>query len=139
MSSVILCGVRVDALTLDGTVDRIASAAIARRAGARSPALAVFSANVDMIVKASRDPAFAADLDAGDLVLADGVPLLWMAGALGAPLPERVAGVDLVPAVAARAARDDLSVFLFGAADGVAARAAARLAEATPGLRIAGT
>jgi N-acetylglucosaminyldiphosphoundecaprenol N-acetyl-beta-D-mannosaminyltransferase len=139
MTPVTVCGVRVDPATLDEAVDRIAFAAIARRAGARSPALAVFSANVDMIVKASRDPAFAAGLAAGDLVLADGVPVVWMARGLGGALPERVAGVDLVPAITARAARDGLSVFFLGGAEGVADRAAARLVASAPALVVAGT
>jgi N-acetylglucosaminyldiphosphoundecaprenol N-acetyl-beta-D-mannosaminyltransferase len=139
MTPVTVCGVRVDPETLEGTVDRVAFAAIARRAGARSPALAVFSANVDMVVKASRDRAFAADLAQGDLVLADGVPVLWMARGLGVGLPERVTGVDLVPAIAARAARDGLSVFFLGGAPRVAARAAERIAAQARGLAIAGT
>jgi N-acetylglucosaminyldiphosphoundecaprenol N-acetyl-beta-D-mannosaminyltransferase len=139
MISVSLCGIRVHAVTLDAVLDRVAFAAIARRAGARSPSLAVFSANVDMIVKASRNAGFAADLGAGDLVLPDGMPLLWMARCLGEALPERVAGVDLVPAIAARAAHEGLRVFLLGGADGVAARAAERLVASTPSLVVAGT
>lgn len=139
MTAVELCGVPVHPVTLAEVLDRIVAAARARRGGGTAPALTVLSANVDMLVKAARDGAFARDLAAGDLVLADGVPLLWMARGLGRRLPERVAGSDLVPALARRAALEGLRLFFLGAAPGVADRAAARLAAAAPGLTVVGT
>lgn len=135
---VAVCGVGVDPVGLAGAEAAIVRHARAAQRGRAGRPLAVFSVNVDMIVRAARDPAFARDLAAGDLLLADGVPVLWMARALGARLPGRAAGVDLVPRLAARAAQDRLGLFLLGAAPGVGARAAARLAAAAPGLRVAG-
>jgi N-acetylglucosaminyldiphosphoundecaprenol N-acetyl-beta-D-mannosaminyltransferase len=134
-----ICGLHVDAVSFEETLDLIERAVEERKAGRLSRPRALFSANVDMLVKASRDPAFARDLEAADLLLADGAPLLWMAGAIGSPLPERVAGSDLVPRLAARAADRQFSLFLLGSAPGVAARAADRLVREHPGLRIAGT
>ncbi len=134
-----ICGLPVDAETAAGALERVAAAVEARRRGEGSLPLAVFSANVDMVVKASRDPAFARELGAADLLLADGMPLLWMARGLGARLPERVAGSDLAPRLAALAAARGFSLFLLGAAPGVAERAAERLARESPGLRVAGT
>ncbi len=133
-----VCGLAVDAVTMDGVLDAIEASVAGARAGGRARPLAVFSANVDMIVRAARDAPFAADLGAGDVILPDGVPVLWMARGLGHRLPERVAGVDLVSALAARASRRGWSIFLLGARPGVARRAAERLARASPGLRIAG-
>jgi N-acetylglucosaminyldiphosphoundecaprenol N-acetyl-beta-D-mannosaminyltransferase len=133
MSRVDICGVRVDSLTAEAVVARIATA-VAERAG-----LAVFSANVDMIVRAARSPAFAADLAAADLLLADGMPLLWMARGLGSPLPERVAGVDLTQRLARVAAERSWPVFFLGSAPGVAERAAAQLIRESPALKVAGT
>ncbi len=135
---VAICGLAVDAVTREEALSRIEEAVAARRAGP-GRALAVFSANVDMIAKASRTPAFAADLAEADLLLPDGVPLLWMARGLGTQLPERVAGADLVPLLADRAARRGFSLFLLGAAPGIAERVAARLARENQGLHIAGT
>jgi N-acetylglucosaminyldiphosphoundecaprenol N-acetyl-beta-D-mannosaminyltransferase len=134
-----ICGTAVDAITAAQALDRIDAAVEAHRAGTLAVPLAVFSANVDMLVKAARDPVFARDLAAGDLLLADGVPLLWMARGLGARLPERVAGSDLLPLLAVRAARSGHSLFLLGAAPGIADQAAERLVREAPGLRIAGT
>lgn len=134
-----LCGLAVDAVTMDAALDAVEAAVAAARAGAPARPLAVFSANVDMIVRAARDASFAADLAAGDVVVPDGVPVLWMARGLGRRLPERVAGVDLVAALAARAAPRGWSIFLIGGRPGVAERAAERLARRSPGLRVAGT
>jgi N-acetylglucosaminyldiphosphoundecaprenol N-acetyl-beta-D-mannosaminyltransferase len=72
-------------------------------------------------------------------IVADGMPLVWVAKAKGKPLAERVAGSDLVPSMCAMAARRGESVFLLGAAPGVAAKAAEKLVVTYPGLRIAGT
>jgi len=136
---VAICGLAVDAVTREETLSRIERAVSESRAGTRRRALAVFSANVDMIAKAARDPAFAGELAEADLLLPDGVPLLWMARGLGARLPERVAGSDLVPLLAARAARQGFSLFLLGSAPETARRAAERLARENPGLHVAGT
>ena len=72
-------------------------------------------------------------------LVADGMPLVWVAKAKGKPLAERVAGSDLVPSMCEMAARRGESVFLLGAAPGVAAKAAEKLKQTYPGLRIAGT
>jgi N-acetylglucosaminyldiphosphoundecaprenol N-acetyl-beta-D-mannosaminyltransferase len=55
------------------------------------------------------------------------------------PLPERVTGTDLLYQFSGIAARKGYSVFLLGAAPGVADQAARNLCSVYPGLRIAGT
>ena len=73
------------------------------------------------------------------LVLADGAPLVWASRWRGTPLPERVAGSDLIFDLCERAARDGAGLFLLGGAPGVADAAARRLEGLYPGLRIVGT
>jgi len=73
-----------------------------------------------------------------DLVACDGVGVAFAARALGAGLP-RAPGADLAWALCARAAEEGRTVYLLGGRPGVAARAAGRLAERLPGLRISGT
>src|SRR3954454_25237225 len=53
-------------------------------------------------------------------ILADGAPLVWASRWKGQPLPERVAGSDLIFDLCGRAARDGHRIFLLGGADGVA-------------------
>ncbi len=72
------------------------------------------------------------------LVLCDGMPVLWRSRLSQKPLPERVAGADLIYALAERGARRGHRIFLMGGADGVAQAAADRLQELYPRLIIAG-
>jgi N-acetylglucosaminyldiphosphoundecaprenol N-acetyl-beta-D-mannosaminyltransferase len=97
---------------------------------------AVLTPNVDHVVRAERDAALRAAYSGADLALADGMPLVWASRLLGAPLPGRVAGSDLVLPLADRAARRGWSVYLLGGAAGDAERAAAVLDAR--GVRIAG-
>src|SRR5437660_4376254 len=96
----------------------------------------VITANVHYAMLADRDPRLGPVTRGADLVLADGMPLVWAARGR---LPERVAGSDLVPALCARAAERGHRVFFLGAAPGVADAAAANLCARHPGLVIAGT
>jgi N-acetylglucosaminyldiphosphoundecaprenol N-acetyl-beta-D-mannosaminyltransferase len=123
--------VPVDVVSLAEAVDAIEALVDAGRGGA------VFTPNVDHIVKAKRDLAFRAAYRAADLSFADGAPLVWASRLLGSPLPERVAGSDLVLPLAQRAARRGWRVYLLGGAAGDAARAADVLARRF-GLAIVG-
>lgn len=99
----------------------------------------VATANLDFLRLAHEDPGFRSALATCDLVTADGWPVVWLARRAGREVPERVAGSDLVPALAAECARTGRSIHLFGGHEGTAEEAAARLVERHPGLRIAGT
>jgi N-acetylglucosaminyldiphosphoundecaprenol N-acetyl-beta-D-mannosaminyltransferase len=106
----------------------------------------VSTLNVDFLVNSlgtaltqPRHPELLEVLRSSDLVTADGFPIVWLSRLLGRPLQERVCGSDLVPALAERAAREDLSVFLLGGGEGAAEQAGKVLAQRYPGLRIAGT
>jgi N-acetylglucosaminyldiphosphoundecaprenol N-acetyl-beta-D-mannosaminyltransferase len=71
-------------------------------------------------------------------ITADGMPLVWQARRQGEPVPQRVAGSDLVDLICKRAALRGHRVFFLGAADGVALEAAQRLKEKHPLLAVAG-
>jgi len=99
----------------------------------------VVTVNPEFVMAARRDAAFRDVLLHADLSLPDGVGLLLGARILGTPLKERVTGVDTVMRVATLAAERGYRLYLLGAAPGVAEEAARRLAQANPGLAIAGT
>ncbi|MGP3917546.1 WecB/TagA/CpsF family glycosyltransferase [Nonomuraea sp. 10N515B] len=99
----------------------------------------IVTANVDIVHKASRDPALAALVTGADLVVADGMPVVWAARLSGLTVPTRVTGASLVFSLSERAAVEGRSVFLLGGDPGIADLAAERLAERYPGLRVAGT
>jgi N-acetylglucosaminyldiphosphoundecaprenol N-acetyl-beta-D-mannosaminyltransferase len=104
----------------------------------RSPHMVVTS-DSSAIVKAKSDPELREIFEAADLVTPDGAGVVWMAKILGLPLGERVSGVDLVDRICALAAAKGYSVYLLGAAPGIADAAAAKLGERHPGLTVAGT
>jgi N-acetylglucosaminyldiphosphoundecaprenol N-acetyl-beta-D-mannosaminyltransferase len=74
-----------------------------------------------------------------DLVLADGMPLVWASRLQNTPLPERVAGSDLIWSLSDAGGRVGASVFLLGGNPGAADDAARVLHDRAPGLQVAGT
>jgi N-acetylglucosaminyldiphosphoundecaprenol N-acetyl-beta-D-mannosaminyltransferase len=73
------------------------------------------------------------------LIIADGAPLVWTSRWKRQPLPERVAGSDLIFELSSVAARMGFRLFLLGGREGVAVEAARRLCADYPGLEIVGT
>ena len=76
--------------------------------------------------------------DNAELLLTDGHPLLWIARWYGTPIKEKICGSDLVPKLCEVAAQKGYSVFFLGAAPGVAQKAADKLKERLPNLKVAG-
>lgn len=132
-SRIDILGVGFDPLDLDGAV-----AEILRRLDAGRRTFAI-TANPEFVMLASRAPDVAALARRADLVLPDGTGAVLAARVIGTPLPGRAPGRLLVDALVPQLARRGLSLFLLGAAPGVAERAAARLRLREPALRIAGT
>ncbi|MBI3244827.1 MAG: WecB/TagA/CpsF family glycosyltransferase [Chloroflexi bacterium] len=97
------------------------------------------TANPEFVMAARADSEFMTILRDADLCLPDGVGLLWASKVLGEPLRERVAGSDLVPAIATEAAKHGWRLFLLGAAEGVADQTASILKSRHPNLIVAGT
>lgn len=131
-----LFGVAIDSLRMEQAVGQI-------QAWIADPAPRchfVVTPNVDHIVMLQHHAGLiAAYRDAG-MILADGIPVLWSSRLLGHPLPERVAGSDLVPALFAAATVDrPLRVYLLGAAPGVADLAAQNIRRRWSSVEIAGT
>lgn len=63
---------------------------------------------------AREDPRLANAIEKADLVVVDGKPLVWTAGWLGAPVPEKVSGVDLMRSLLEAGDERGLSIFLLG-------------------------
>ena len=113
----------VDALTFAETLDEIERLVDSREGGT------VFTPNVDHVVKADKDDAFRRAYADASLSLADGMPLVWVGRLLGCPLPERVAGSDLLLPLLELAARRRWRVYLLGGAPGVAEEVSHLLSE----------
>jgi N-acetylglucosaminyldiphosphoundecaprenol N-acetyl-beta-D-mannosaminyltransferase len=98
----------------------------------------VVTANVDHVVRLNRRPELRPLYADADLVVADGMPLVWASRILGHRLPGRVAGSDLFPCLCQRAATEGLTVYLLGGDPGTADAAAAVLKQRNPALQIVG-
>jgi N-acetylglucosaminyldiphosphoundecaprenol N-acetyl-beta-D-mannosaminyltransferase len=131
-----LFGFQLDPLCLDDAVEQIY-----RWVSTSTPRCRfVVTPNVDHAVLYQENAALRSAYAHASLVLADGMPVVVAARLLGRPLPGRVAGSDLAPALfAAAERRGGLRVYLLGAAPGVAARAAESIMRRWPGVEVVGT
>lgn len=134
--ALVILGVPIDRLTMETAIDRLETFIAVGRATGRSHQVA--TVNADFVVNALHDPDLRYILQAADMATADGTPLVWGARLLGVQLEGRVTGVDMVLALAQRAAQKEYSIYLLGGAPGIAARAASMLQRRYPRLRIAG-
>lgn len=98
----------------------------------------VVTPNSDHLVRLESDLELREIYQHADIVIADGMPVVWASKLLGGGLEERVTGADLMPDVCARAAKEGLTIFMMGAAEGVAKEAQRRLEALYPGLRCVG-
>jgi N-acetylglucosaminyldiphosphoundecaprenol N-acetyl-beta-D-mannosaminyltransferase len=86
----------------------------------------------------SKDPALRDVISTCAVINADGMSVVVASRLLRQPLPERVAGIDLLERLVARAAADGRSVYFLGARDEVLSELVRRFRARYPSLRIAG-
>jgi N-acetylglucosaminyldiphosphoundecaprenol N-acetyl-beta-D-mannosaminyltransferase len=98
----------------------------------------VATANVDFLKNAMRDKKLRDTLCSCEMVVPDGMPVVWMSRLIGTPLKERVGGIDLVERLAEVSARRGYGIFLLGASESRSQRAAKVLRQRFPELRIVG-
>ena len=125
--------VRLHAITEKQAIEHILDELDAGRGGA------VVTPNLDHLRRYTRDLSFGALVSEAELVVADGMPLIWASRLQGTPLPERVAGSDLISSLSAAAAQRGRSIFLLGGMPGTADGAAEVLTKASPNLNVVGT
>lgn len=95
--------------------------------------------NAAKIVSLRTDLELRAIVAGSELVTADGQAVVWASRLLRDPLPERVAGIDLMNELFALAERCGYRVYLLGATEETLGRATKRLLARHPDLRIAGS
>lgn len=130
---VYVLGCPVDPLDMEATV-----ALCEQLIEARRPAFQI-SINAAKIVAARNDTRLRTVIGRADVVSADGQAVIWAARLLGQPLPERVAGIDLMLRLVGRAAECGWRVFLLGAEKSVLAKVSEELERSHPLLEICGS
>ena len=131
-SRIWIANVPIDVLDFPGALARLAELAKSGSGGT------VFTPNVDHVMRAERDRAFREAYAASALSLVDGKPVVWAASLLGAPLPEKLSGSDLVHPLFAMAEREGLSVYFVGGRMGATEIVVEKLATQYPRLKVIG-
>lgn len=98
----------------------------------------VVTMNAALLCTMRREYQLRAACRGGDLIVADGVPVLWVSKLAGVPLPERVAGVDLTAKLLHEGATRGLSVYFLGARREVVEELVRLCGRNYPGLKVAG-
>lgn len=132
-------GVRVDAVSQARALALIGGWIAESPGGSASPTRQVVTLNPEIVMAARVNASVRAVIEQAALVVPDGIGVVLAARWLGWQMPERVTGIDLLEAVAARAAACGWRLYLLGGAPGVAAAAANHLVARHPALRVAGT
>lgn len=128
-----------DNITMEEALDTSMALMRARKSQGQAESCPyIVTPNPEMIMYAQKDHAFAAVLSEASLSLADGIGVIYGAKLLHSPLKEKIPGIDFATNLMERMAKEHMSVFLYGAKPGVSSAAGKRLAEAYPGLVIAG-
>lgn len=127
-----ILGVPIVPATLDEAVSWVDHAVAARER------LRVGVVNAAKIVSMRDDPELRVDVLSSDVVLADGMSVVWASRLLGRPLPERVAGIDLMHRILELGRNKGYRVYLLGAAADVVATAAARIRQGYAGIEVVG-
>lgn len=126
-------GIGIDPLDLDAACARL------EQGLERRERTFVITANPEFVMLARARPSLRQIAREATLVVPDGVGLVLASRLLGRPLPGRARGREIVPRLTEAAARRGRSLYLLGAREGVAARAALALQQRVPTLRVAGT
>ncbi|MCD8191398.1 MAG: WecB/TagA/CpsF family glycosyltransferase [Oscillospiraceae bacterium] len=126
-------GVGFDNVDMDEAVERAWELMVSRK-GAY-----VVTPNPEIIMCCRTDAEAEKAVNGADLIIADGIGVIYGAKILKTPLKQKLPGIDFTCRLLERMAAQGMSLFLFGSKPGVAEKAAETLAERYAGLRIAGT
>lgn len=127
-----LLGVPIDLLDMDATVRRCGELV---EAGLPAQHVVLNAGKVVMMDDVGGLREIVADCD---VVNADGQSVVWAGRVLGVPVPERVAGIDLMERLLAEAERRAWPVYFLGARPEVMERFVGVVRERYPSLRVAG-
>ena len=113
MSRITICNIPIDVLTMDETINIILSAIEEKK-----PIHHVV-VNAAKLVNAQKDPELYKSIVNCDIINADGQAVVWASRFLNKPLPERVAGIDLMQSLVAASKERKMKIFFLGAKEEV--------------------
>ncbi|RKG74847.1 exopolysaccharide biosynthesis glycosyltransferase EpsA [Corallococcus terminator] len=122
----------IDQLTFPEAVQAIGDLVDAHQGGY------VFTANVDHVVLAETNTRFRDAYSKATISVVDGMPIVWASRMLDVPLPERIAGSDLILPLVKLGAERKWRIFLLGAGPGVAEKVGRQFQAQYPGIEVVG-
>lgn len=135
---VVVGGLKTACLSRNGLVRTMVEDCMAARGNARRLPRLIFTTNGHSIALAATDPGFRRQLEAADLLHADGQPAVFASRFTRTPIPERTATTDFIHDAAKAAQGAGLRFYLLGATEEINARAAWELLRLYPDLKIVG-
>ncbi len=132
MSKVLFLNVTIDSLTMDEAV------AVADELVQKRNSSFIVTPNVDHLVLLESNQELRDAYSKADLVLADGMPIVWLSKYYGGVIKEKISGSDFLPKLCELSARKGYKMFFLGAAPGVAEKAAANMQKRYEGLQVVG-
>jgi N-acetylglucosaminyldiphosphoundecaprenol N-acetyl-beta-D-mannosaminyltransferase len=127
-----ILGVPIAATTLEEALDLIDETI------ATNGRIQIGVVNAAKVVNMRRDAMLREDVLSSDVIFADGISVVWAGRLLGRPLPERVAGIDLMHGMLERGRHRAYRVFCLGATDEILERTVAQIAIDYPGVQVVG-
>ena len=99
----------------------------------------VVTPNSEIVQRASKEGELRELISSADLIIPDGVGLVYASKIIGCPLSERVTGIDFLESIIAYLEKNGKSIYFFGSKPGVAEAAAENIKKKYPKLIVAGT
>ena len=127
-----ILNVPVHAMTM-GQVVELLDQTIAQR-----QQLQIGVVNAAKVVNMHRDPKLREDVLSSDLILADGAAVVWASKILKQPLPERIAGIDLMYELFRKGNEKGYRIFCLGATEEVSAEVERRVRRDYPKVKLVG-
>ncbi len=128
-----ILGMDIDAVSMAQALRRCTDAVD------RSVPIRIGVLNAAKLVSVQKDSRLRASIAGCELVIADGLAVVWASRLLRRPLPARVAGIDLFERLLAAASDRGDSVYLLGGTEQVIGQVVNELRRSYPGIRIAGS
>jgi len=127
-----ILGVPFDAVTMQEAVAR------AKKMLAEGGMHFICTPNPEIVMEAQKDRELMHILQEADMVVPDGIGVVWASKYSEIRLRERVAGYDLTQSLMAELAGTEETFYFFGGAPGVASAAARKMMKQYPGLKVVG-
>ena len=120
-------------------VDRGQAMQIFEESFPQSGVTMVVTPNSEIVQRASKEGELRELISSADLIIPDGVGLVYASKIIGCPLSERVTGIDFLESIIAYLEKNGKSIYFFGSKPGVAEAAAENIKKKYPTLIVAGT